>query len=145
MRLKKKKQARKSKPRKSTERAKRITSKKLTLPPVPRKRFAGYGETFLTEREIEACQTMLRTNSVKATCSMMNISRPRYSQLTQSVIRKWKMAVKTSQMGRSFYQKAKSQNNLLARHLTEVKRVEIFEPEVSQPMKVETIETVESV
>jgi len=82
---------------------------------------------------------MLRTNSVKATCEIMHISRPRYYQLIRSYVRKWKMGFATHNKAMGTYAKARSQKNILARHLTEVKRVSVVEG-AGPPQQVETME-----
>ena len=86
----------------------------------------------LTQVEIAAQDAMLRFNNVKGACQELHISEARYYQILQNVVFKWKASFKTNEMERSFYQKAKARNNLLARHLTEVKRVVVSEPVPSQ-------------
>lgn len=95
-----------------------------------RPRFTGYTDTFLTERQTTLFDLMLRTGSVKATCESMKISRPRYYELTADAIRKWKMAAATNNVMLGVYKQAKNQRNLLARHLTEVRRIVPSDTEV---------------
>lgn len=74
---------------------------------------------------------MLKTNSVKATCEQMRVTRPRYYQLTGSIVRKWKMGFKGHNLMLGILKRAQGQKNLLARHLTEVVRVTVVDREMN--------------
>jgi len=94
--------------------------------------------TFLTEGERGVCECALRTNSVKAVCAEKKFSRSRYYEVIGNIVRKWGMSRNTGTWLNDVYNRAKKEKNMLARQLTEVKRVELVEPTISPPGRIET-------